>query len=95
MSKHTPGPWVADDDGCVFADHETPGQKLVAEMYNDARHANTRLIAAAPELKEGCLEAALLLEHICKGYPDIACDTRVTRVQRQLDAAIARARGEE
>lgn len=61
MSKHTPGPWVADNgEGYGEADIwriQPPigsNVKIVAEMICDSAEAeaNARLIAAAPELLE-------------------------------------------
>ena len=60
MTKHTPGPWIADlyEDGCfVVRPHGKEGP-LIAERgvwFDDESHANARLIAAAPDLLEACL----------------------------------------
>jgi hypothetical protein len=56
--KHTPGPWTFDKDNLnIYANG------MVAETYghthNGERHANARLIAAAPELLEA-LEALMI-----------------------------------
>lgn len=57
MTKHTPGPWAAFDTAVVAPAYEMP----VARVSNgirgnpwtrEARTANARLIAAAPELLE-------------------------------------------
>lgn len=51
MSKHTPGPWVANDRTVSF---EGAGHRILAECgqstYVRTDQANARLIAAAPDL---------------------------------------------
>jgi hypothetical protein len=61
MSKHTPGPWehAVEQDGhnrsiCVFNPKD---RGIIADIGGgefDARLANARLIAAAPELLAAC-----------------------------------------
>lgn len=54
-TKHTPGPWWVDDNGCVAAGHGDT-YETIAIMHDwqgdSEREANARLIAAAPELLE-------------------------------------------
>jgi hypothetical protein len=48
-SKHTPGPWWADDDGCIAAGNGTEDTyQTVADVFYNA--ANAALIAAAPDM---------------------------------------------
>jgi hypothetical protein len=58
MSKHTPGPW--EDVGTVVRTLLTPdgGGFIIADCPagNADRRANSRLIAAAPQLLEVCKE---------------------------------------
>ena len=67
MTKHTPGPWIADlyEDGCfVVRPHGKEGP-LIAERgvwFDDESHANARLIAAAPDL---LVALRNLLDHTC------------------------------
>lgn len=57
MSKHTPGPWTADDNDSysVWSVYGYNNQRL-ANVFGDSAEAdaNARLIAAAPELLEAC-----------------------------------------
>lgn len=68
--KHTPGPWVVDGD-VIRGDQQRNGSISVASMLDvsypygrragESKHANARLIAAAPELLaalEGVLRVA-------------------------------------
>ena len=59
-TTHTPGPW-AHYDGIIYI--EKVG--TVAEISDDltAKEANARLIAAAPDLLNACLEAMELLKN--------------------------------
>ena len=64
MSKHTPGPWFNGQDGfnlgsgVVYARHTNGNPKDVATIrgWGGEQQANSRLIAAAPDLLEA-LEA--------------------------------------
>lgn len=57
--KHTPGPWVVDGD-VIRGDQQRNGSISVASMLDvsypygrragESKHANARLIAAAPDL---------------------------------------------
>jgi hypothetical protein len=98
MGKHTRGPWhVRDFDGSIGS-IDAAGDMPVAqamqtrpiriEPNQDERRANARLIAAAPDLLEACKVASALL----KGLPrSLGYDFDA----RQLDAAIAKATGEQ
>ena len=66
QAKHTPGPWVVDGD-VIRGDQQRNGSISVASMLDvsypygrragESKHANARLIAAAPDL----LDAAKLV----------------------------------
>jgi len=87
--KHTPGPWVVDGD-VIRGDQQRNGSISVASMLDvsypygrragESKHANARLIAAAPELLEAL--QALLAESV---YESMATAT--------ARAAIAKATG--
>ena len=70
MSKHTPGPWKADDKGkAVFiplrAHHcEQLGMQVGFVSWEDDKEslANARLIAAAPDLLEALKRAHTWLQ---------------------------------
>jgi hypothetical protein len=76
MSKHTPGPWVLDEDAFLMGPgfygvprdgHDSyhsvriPG---VADMTGFCGNANARLIAAAPELLDALTKACNALYHL-------------------------------
>lgn len=90
-TKHTPGPWVVDDDGDVCADDL---ERLVATV--DWRHvslrngeaiANARLIAAAPDLL-----AALDAAH---GYLVMMGTDHADHIRSVCRSAMAKARGQQ
>lgn len=100
MSKHTPGPWELNS----FA-VEAPldgGTEVVAHVYNDreapptgSARANARLIASAPDLLEALVlaRATLFHAHFCL-VPDAPCECGRDNVERVVNAALAKARGE-
>lgn len=51
-SKHTPGPWIAENEvSCIKIWSRSNGRTVLARVgSNDTDEANARLIAAAPEL---------------------------------------------
>lgn len=94
QAKHTPGPWVVDGD-VIRGDQQRNGSISVASMLDvsypygrragESKHANARLIAAAPELLDALVEAA-------SGYSEFSegdCE-----ILRKCRAAIAKATGE-
>lgn len=106
-NKHTPGPWRAGQGG--FADKvldtaDMPG--VVAEVWYfgrtaEERRANTRLIAAAPDLLEAC--KAVVAAHIAD-YRDLAREAGMSETARSgvcdcesceiMQAAISKAAGD-
>ena len=58
MSKHTPGPWVLDEYGNVYASKGRGRRKLLIAQTNRAHleagqpYANGRLVAGSPGLLE-------------------------------------------
>ena len=98
-AQHTPGPWMAIESqpGVHWIDiRETIGG-AIATVWNDYEGANSRLIAAAPELLEA-LETLLVREGEHPDFEDDAdgCDLVVTVGDiRKARAAIAKARGKQ
>lgn len=76
--KHTPGPWHVS--GKATINHPVRG--WIASVSPVDRAANARLIAAAPELLEA-------LERVSRWQGKLSYDD-----WEQVDAAIAKARGE-
>jgi hypothetical protein len=99
MSKHTPGPWVADlETYPIMVRSQSETWPLVDELGNEEgrtgvfiantgdNKANARLIAAAPDLLEALCKLAELYDAM--GAPRGPC--RII-----ADAAIAKAIGEQ
>ena len=93
-AKHTPGPWVADDNEgfsqwsiwgrMAPSGHGTPGRKVaVVDDCSGHSDADAQLIAAAPEL----LEALQFLI--------TASGEQLSTAFEQAQAAIAKATGEQ
>lgn len=95
-TAHTPGPWVDNVDGVVVVDKPGRWREIIADVHANPleannRRANTRLIAAAPDL----LEALVMVRDAdddCRrdGLPTIPYAAR-----KKIDAAIQKARGEK
>jgi hypothetical protein len=92
MSKHTPGPWVAD----IKADGFTEVWNNDYSMFIAKRHpmndrdeakANAALIASAPDLLESLEQVA---DYLSSGVPVYAGSL----LHEEIRAAIAKARGE-
>jgi hypothetical protein len=91
-AKYTPGPWWCNGDPVVAT---VSGARSIA--FTDTKGggaedvANARLIAAAPDLLEACVEAESMLEsvrsHIAEHFPNGAVMPAFTKVR----AAIAKA----
>jgi hypothetical protein len=96
-AKHTPGPWQVDpepsSDGSllVWGDTRSPrGGEVVAWCNSELtrNHADARLIAAAPELLAACRAWIAYLDPRDNLYSH-----EETELIRQMQAAIAKARG--
>lgn len=97
-AKHTHGPWAVDHAFGVGpvsdSDDQSYGMVMaVADIYGDNRVADSRLIAAAPDLLEALerLKCEVILS-------DVDMDYIKTHFQPHLDkaaAAIAKATGAE
>ena len=87
MSKHTPGPWIFDNEiGLIRTDTPPYGEWDVAKVniVRAEAKANARLIAAAPDL----LETVKRLREMCADFgAKTACDI--------AEAAIFKATGEQ
>lgn len=74
MANHTPPPWTPHADGTISA--PAPISEPVAYAQGNRRdtdvlHANTRLIAAAPQLFENAQDVARLLRHMARGHSGV------------------------
>lgn len=88
MSGHTNGPWRASDTAVTMED-AYGGTITIAETIEyyaspDERYSNARLMAAAPEMMEACVEALAALD----------ANTSPAETHKKLRAAIAKATGE-
>lgn len=92
MNKHTPGPWQVAGYGVVRATLMTGSNVLVCSVRTGqpahSRHsnltANTRLIAAAPEM----LEALKLINDA-----GIWANPKLAKIHNAIKSAIAKAEG--
>lgn len=100
MNNHTPGPWKAVEANTDYSGtfnrilSISDAEIAPARAYGDTeeqRHANARLIAAAPDLL-AALESAASWVGQYEELPDHAPAARAMGVV--IRAAIARARGE-
>lgn len=104
-AKFTAGPWVAREyniyadeiqivanDGVYVASVDVDGQQGMA-AWSEIQ-ADAHLIAAAPEMYEALIAAR---KHIVDGFRNICHDFPESRMAgvTQIDAAIAKARGEQ
>lgn len=90
--KHTPGPWYSEENN-VFTVQlgywiAEMGKNKSFTKNNDERHANARLIAAAPELLEALELALVRLEQL--NSPRCSNALTIGKVY----GVIAKARGE-
>jgi hypothetical protein len=91
VSKFTPGPWAAFNNGLFVA--ITAGDRQVARVSSTTQDADARLIAAAPEGLQAAEQAYLF---ILKHVPAVS----IARIQNQhvlvsLCSYIAQATGRE
>lgn len=90
MSKHTPGPWFYEEGMTRDRLHpfvKAADGRVICSCRTDNKHANARLIAAAPDLLE-TLEAIVDFE----AGPDFS---RWARIVQRAESAIAKARGKQ
>ena len=89
-TKHTPGPWEADDYAVQSpANERLQIREQSVRIMSAERQANARLIAAAPELLEAC-------HAICRAFcitreSDEAEQAALNDAYNKCRAAIARA----
>ena len=67
-TKHTPGPWGADDNGDIYAKRNGVNEQIAFALYDlaypehaewgDEAKANARLIAAAPDMLDALMHLA-------------------------------------
>ena len=93
MSKHTPGPWVANLTSVEPKDeHEWVNDGwIIANCQGSDALANAHLIAAAPDLYEALVDIHKTQLNNNIHDPD---DYENTEQCRRIKAAIAKAKGE-
>jgi len=96
MSKHTPGPWIAEEIGMSSAgDNAVPIYDVIAGMRNRvceyASEADARLIAAAPELLAIVSKLALLREGLDNG--NSSAEDAAARLAAAAASVVAKATG--
>ena len=98
VTKHTPGPWSAEECRSGFAVYAYKSGEAVVQTEDDegrygtiANEANARLIAAAPELLDACEALARLCERF--GVNPVTVSGGPSSLDRAR-AAIAKAKGE-
>lgn len=78
--KHTPGPWVVKTDGGLDPEiWSTTANEWVTCKYHTLNKPDARLIAAAPELLEGCKAALVAFEDGTKSPRRIAANIEYLR----------------
>lgn len=105
MSKHTPGPWLNGQDGfnlgsgVVYGRHSNGNPKDVATIrgWGGEQQANSRLIAAAPDLLYALEECISELEKYQNtSHPEGYIGARDYLVKiANSRAVIAKAKGEQ
>jgi hypothetical protein len=92
MNKHTPGPWVADEDDVSPIVCHAESREIIAFVFRETKDCvgNAILIAAAPEMLEA-------LEAISPMLPRSLStatwgDPAWTDALRKVEAAIAKAK---
>ena len=91
-AKHTAGPWKYHDDdtqggfyGQYYVTSPATGGRVVARIQGIGSEtaANTRLIAAAPELLVACKQAMTIMDH-AGGFSDtvILCGAAIAKAER-------------
>jgi len=82
---HTPGPWLANDDGLVWSDHNSLGKQNVIGAFTQADAA---LIASAPTMLDA-------LDRIANGEfaANVNKTEQVAAMRAIARSAIAKAKG--
>ena len=97
MSKHTPGPWLAQGRYIGVKGHMSYIGECGDQNGNWTNEpmavANARLIAAAPDLLEALKDMNSGWKYIRHSYGDLY-GVGWDRAQEKADAAIAKAQGE-
>lgn len=108
MVKHTPGPWIIEDDTDIIDQNGT----FIATTHDPAsdigtarEYANARLIAAAPDLLAALKASQEMVERSAEVYADrLATDGTshaaenwgaALKITKQVQAAIAKAEGDQ
>ena len=95
-AKHTPGPWSVDESNAIVGekldDHPIWLRPVIARFATGVRPADTRLMAAAPELLEALRG---LDEAYCRSGENLTREERAEDRRRLIAAraAIAKATG--
>ncbi|MFY8105966.1 MAG: hypothetical protein ACOVKO_03550 [Elstera sp.] len=99
-TKHTPGPWQAQDYwiiGCVedswdiMAGADTACPWRVAKVFRS--EANARLIAAAPEMYEALPDLSHVISWLQNGCDPIKAADELQVYQERIDRAKTKAEG--
>lgn len=101
-TKHTPGPWEISDE-CSISDYRriravNDGQYVCVcdsaiVCAAQKNKANARLIAAAPELLEACINVRAFMGDKPSDDRDSTYDNGVRALIDQLESAISKAQG--
>ena len=91
MSDHTSGPWHLLADGWTVVDGQDRQLAIIALARDqmDESYVNARMMAAAPELLDSCINLVSHLRSL--GHPD---DPTVIALVDEAYRAIAKAKGQ-
>lgn len=85
-NKHTPGPWVIDNDNVIY--QEGTAEPIASAAPTADEKANAALIAAAPELLGALKMAEGYIAGVATNEPE-----EQDKLMAVIRAAIAKARG--
>jgi hypothetical protein len=89
MSKHTKGPWsLIKQNGCNLYGGKSPSSDWF--IFENALEKDAKLIAAAPDLLEACIEAKMALEYL---VDELMHSSIASEAITKLAAAIQKAEG--
>jgi hypothetical protein len=94
---HTPGPWIANlmpYRQTVWSANVLIAEVIQSDLPRREVRANTRMVAAAPDLMEAADNALGVLIGCCIPAGGIDDRTAILDAKRQLRAALVKARGE-